>query len=444
MERRSFLQSAAGLWLASALSPAAGFSATSDLASPKIVRQPARLRNRRPYAGIDWSAARQINTTSHGHCINDKMLEPYRRRNFGLYTISNYYPSAPTMPGKTIDRNHYRLHHDWPLVVGGRRTAGPFDWNKIVAAWQEELPAAQRANFPFRPGGPMLPSFPDGVLEAPNAEHHCFLDHAGQIVWPLHVCAPGSAFKSGTFDAGLRYLTKKAGFCMGVGEPWEVGFDRLIDGLVVPDGGGITINHPRWSHHRREDLLTWLDFDARVLGIEVLEDGENAEAYWDWILSTGRQCFGFFVPDWRAMRLVNNSGLSDGPGVTFGVNVLVVPERTVEACLRAYRRGDFYGARSGLGALRFTRIDFGEREIVVETDKPARFEAITSRGVVATAEGTRLTWPVPQPDGHCGWTGSSMDVFVRVRATATDGSGEVLYTQPYLFATAEMSDWRLK
>ena len=94
-------------------------------------------------------------------------------------------------------------------------------------------------------------------------------------------------------------------------------------------------------------MLKILDHDPRVLGIEVIEDGGyNSENYWDWALSTGRQCFGFFVPDWH----VENK--------TFGVNVLCVQEKTVHSCLKAYREGNFYGALVGLDALAFTRITF--------------------------------------------------------------------------------------
>jgi len=88
---------------------------------------------------------------------------------------------------------------------------------------------------------------------------------------------------------------------------------------MIPDGGGVTINHPLWSKLDRQLMPDILDWDPRVLGCEVLENGRNSEHYWDWALSTGRQCFGVFVPDWG----VDND--------VFGVNVLLVHERTVEA-----------------------------------------------------------------------------------------------------------------
>ena len=429
MNRREFLFGASGVCLAAGISRYS-IAATTDSGLPSVTRMAADKRNRTPYRGIDWTKAQLVNTTSHGHAPGRPFLEPYKRRNFGLYTISNYWPSAPTMPGKSIRERHYFVHHDWPLIVNGKRTAGPFEWNEILKGWKDTLPEAQRKQLPFREAGLMFPNWPDGVLEAPNAEHHWYTYDDGKMHQELHVCAPGSDFRSGTFDAGLRFKVQEHGYACGSGEYWRVGFDRLIEGLVVPDGGGITINHPTWSHHRREQVAEFLDHDARVLGIEVLEDGVNSENYWDWILSTGRQCFGFFVPDWGASRLLDEK--KDGPDVVFGVNVLVVPERTVEACLRAYRQGNFYGAASGLGALRFTKIDFGEKKIVVETDKKAKLEVITARGVVKTVTGTRIEWDVPKETWGCGWDGAILDVFCRVKAYALDGSKEVLFTQPYM------------
>lgn len=374
-------------------------------------------RNRTPYEGVKWDSALQINTTSHGHCVNPAMLEQYLKRNFGFLTISNYYPSAPYWPAAKMTRNYYRVHHDFPVMVNGKRTNGPFDWNKILATWKDELPEEQRKQLPFNEGGKLFPNWPKDILEAPNAEHHNFLNADGSSCGAMHVCSLGSTYASGTFDARDFFNTMSRGkYNFGSGEFWQTAFMRMFDGLIVPDGGGVTINHPTWTNLGREFILEMLDFDPRVLGIEVLEHCRNSENYWDWVLSTGRQCYGFFVPDWGIKEEV------------FGVNVLLVPERTVEACLRAYRRGEFYGAAHGLGELKFTNIHWdGEaKTITASTDRPAKLEVITSRGVVATATGTTISWTVPKP--AMGW-GPTCDRYARIRATAADGCGEVLYSQ---------------
>ena len=384
-----------------------------------VAKKPAPPRNRRPYAGVDWSKAIQINTTSHGHCINQKFLDTYVKHRFGFLTISNYYPSAPTYPGKDFKYNHYRVHHDWPVMVRGRRTEGPFDWNEIMKPWVGTLEEKFRRQYPFKEGGRMFPNWPEGMLEAPNAEHHGFLDENGKSTGSLHMCAPGSAYKSGTFDARDFFKTASHGYHFGSGEYWKTAIDRMIAGMIYEDGGGVTVNHPTWTHLNREFLLKILDHDPRVLGIEVLEAGTNSENYWDWVLSTGRQCFGVFVPDWS----INNED-------TFGVNVLVVPERTVHACLKAYRQGNFYGAHRGYGELAFTNISFDGNELKVQTDKPARFEVKTARGIRMEAKGTEVKWlkKTTEKPRRQDW---GTDIFVRVKAYALD-SKEVLYTQPIM------------
>ena len=97
-------------------------------------------RNPRPYSGLDWSKVSLIRTTTHGHATSQKMLDTYLKRGFDFLTISNYYPSAPTYPGKKIRNDRYRVKQDFPVMVKGKRTDGPFEWNKIVGKWVNELP----------------------------------------------------------------------------------------------------------------------------------------------------------------------------------------------------------------------------------------------------------------------------------------------------------------
>ena len=156
--------------------------------------------------------------------------------------------------------------------------------------------------------------------------------------------------------------------------------------------------------------------------MEVIEGGHtNGEKYWDWVLATGRQCFGFFVPDHSIRR----------PDDSFGVNVLVTPERSVHACLKAYRDGNFYGARRGLNELKFTRISFHDTTVEAETDKPARLEVITGVGKVKETTGTSVKWTM---EGQYSWSGprNEAHVFARIKAYALDGSDEELFSQPYM------------
>ena len=400
-----------------------------------IVKHDALPRNRKPYSGVDWSSALQIKGTTHVHCKTQEELDVLLKRGLGFLTLSNYYPSAPWWPLSKMTENYYRLHHDFPVMVHGRRQEGPFDWNRIVGQWIKELPPELQAEYPFKEGKPLFRPLPEGVLEAPNAEHHHFMyAKSGKMVPCLHMNAPGSAFASGTFDQWQkrRFQTGvRGGYEFGSGEFWQTAIDRMIAGLIHPDGGGVTVNHPSWTGMRRSLLLELLDYDPRVLGIEVIEGGHtNSEVYWDWVLASGRQCFGFFVPDHSIQR-------KDG---SFGVNVLLTPERSVHACLRAYRQGDFYGARRGLDELRFTRIDFGKGAAVhAETDRPARIEVVTAAGVVArTEKGTSIGWKMEEPP-LAGGQRRHLHVFARIRAYALDGSGEELYSQPYMLEKVDGS-----
>jgi hypothetical protein len=170
-------------------------------------------------------------------------------------------------------------------------------------------------------------------------------------------------------------------------------------------------------------MLEILDYDPRILGIEVIEGARsNSERYWDWVLSTGRQCFGFFVPDHSIKR----------PDNSFGVNVLLTPERTVQACLKAYREGNFYGARRGLNELKFTRVTFKGTTVEAETDKPARLQVITAMGPVQeVANGTSIKWTMEKPP-LAGGKRKDVHMFARVKAYAIDGSDEELFSQPYM------------
>ena len=423
MNRREFILSAAA---AVGVGRADGAKCPKATDGASAATRPAEPRNRHPYSDVDLATALQIKGTTHVHCTTQEQLDVILKRGIEFLTLSNYYPSAPWYPLSKMTKNYYCLHHDFPVMVSGKRIDGPFDWNAIVGKWIKELPADLQAEYPFREGGKIFGTLPDNVVEAPNAEHHHFLREDGSNLWCLHMNAPGSTFASGTFDWGQkkRFRTGEHGYHYGSGEYWKTAVDRMIAGLICPDGGGVTVNHPKWSALNRNDIAALLDYDPRVLGIEVIEGGgTNSECYWDWVLSTGRQCFGFFVPDHSISR-------KDG---SFGVNVLVVPERSAHACLKAYRQGNFYGAKRGLGELSFTRIAFsGGNTVEAETDRPARFEVITSVGVVKRMEkGTSVKWTMEGPP-LCGGSRRHVHAFIRVKAYALDGSGEELFSQPYM------------
>ena len=410
MRRREFV----------AMGVAAGaIAAGTQKAFPAILEAKAKHdappRNRRPYSDVDWSSVKEVHTTSHGHCTNQGMLDGYLERGLDLITMSNYYPSAPYVPAAEMTANHYKLHHKHPVMVKGKRVQGPFDWNRIIDEWKDELPEDLRKTLPFKEGGKMFKPLPPNVMEAPNAEHHSFVGS------PSHMCCPGSNFASGTFDVRGKYRTNSHGYSLGSAEPWRDAIDHMLGGLIYPEGGGVTINHPAWSCLLDSHIQEMLDYDPRVLGIEVYNQSchpfaqfrwsrANCEDYWDRTLATGRQCFGFFVPDWAVKE---------------GVNVLLVQERTVKACMEAYRKGNFYGAIKGRHILGFTSIQFDGTRLKVTLDKKAHVQVLSAKGLLKTGNVDTMEYAVAPADRE-------RHVYLRVRAYALDKSDEIIFSQPMM------------
>ncbi len=411
MDRRDFLKCAGAAATIGALAANTAYAQEN-----KKMNVPERNRN--PYKDVDWSKVHQIHTTTHGHSTNQRMLDAYLKRGFQFLTLSNYYPSAPYCPAKDMTVNYYRVHHDHPVMVKGKLTDGPFDWNKILEPWIDEVDEQYRKSYPFKEGGPLYSNVPDDILEAPNAEHHSFPGSNGN----LHLCAPGSSLATGTFDARNYYKSHSHGYHFGSGQPWRTAVDRIIEKLIYPDGGGITINHPAWTKLEYKLMLDILDYDPRVLGIEVYNQGSAtatpeivwSEPWWDHALSTGRQCFGFFVPDW---------------GYTKGVNILLAKEKTVHECLKAYREGRWYGAIIGCGKLVFNHVNFDGNTLTAATDKPAKFQVVTKQGISLETTGLSMTFNIPEQD-------KQKLGYARIKAYATDGSEEILFSQPFMLTPA--------
>jgi hypothetical protein len=270
---------------------------------------------------------------------------------------------------------------------------------------------------------------PEDVIITPNAEHHGFSNSRS------HICSPGSSFISGNIDPKEHYHLKRHGFCVGFGGTWQEGFEGMLQSLVYPDAGGITINHPTWfSQLPEEQVFEMLDFDEGVLGIEIYNDysanrnwsetpnykapSESEPGFslnlWDRILSTGRRCWGFCVPDHSVKKGTNWNGRT----------ILLVSEFAEHDCLRAYRQGQFYGCLKDNG---LTVRDFSATEstISIAVNAPAMIKFITETEIASIVKGECATYDIPQRDG-------SPDVMY-VRIEIEDDSGERLFLQPVVY-----------
>ena len=372
------------------------------------------LRNTNPYAEVNWSNTPRVTTSTHMHCLNQETLNSFISQGLELAAISNYYPSMPYYPLSSMRENTVRVRQPG-YVKDGIWHTDVLNYNEAIAPWCSELPKASRTQLPFREGKRLFPNVPEGLLEIPNAEHHYFSDASIY----LHVTAPGATLSSSMFDLKKEFALAEHGYDFGVRLPWRESFQKLYDSLLTPDGGGIVIAHPSWSHHPISYLEMLLDSDPRILGIEVFNNcsridySDVSEDLWDAILSSGRQCFGFFVVDHPRP---NRNWL--------GRIVLLPEERTAESCLRAMRRGRFYGAISGNG-LRFEYIHFDGHMLTAACNRPVEFQLISKIGVINDITfGTKFHFEFPEAD---------REKHTFLRLTAKEGNEiEKLYAQPFI------------
>lgn len=370
-------------------------------------------RNRRPYSNLDWSAIHQLQGATHAHCSTDEDFQALMQQGMRFATLANYYPSAPYYPAASICKNTFRISQKG-FVENGKYRDEEIFFKELISQWQGDVEDGLFDTLPDTPGEKLFSGIPEDLLEAPNAEHHSFSD----ITPHLHICAPGSALVTGHFDRLRKFRLDAHGIQTGFQLPWREAFQMLLDHLITPDGGGITINHPHWSYLPPEMLEMLLDFDPRVLGIEVYNANcddsysGSSEVEWDHLLRTGRQCFGFFTQDHLPKSRIWR-----------GRNILLVNELSAEACLRAYREGNFYGAVTGDG-LRFEYIDFDGTTLNARADRQVFWQMITKQGISSEGKSQEFSYTLKKGE---------KEKFTFLRLTArVPHEPEKLFTQPFM------------
>ncbi|MDA0837044.1 MAG: hypothetical protein O2857_04605 [Planctomycetota bacterium] len=379
-----------------------------------------------PYQGIDWDSIQRVPSATHMHIYDQSCLDNGYRYGIRHFPISNYYPSAPCNAGTR--RSDFLLRQSWPVMRDGAEVSPPINWNEVIT-WADELDEEFRSTFPFEESEPLYTNIPEDIIISSNAEHHGFTNSN------CHICAPGSSFRSGTFDAVNRHKLQSHGFAVGYGKSWQEGFAAMIDALDYPNGGGVMLNHPTWfTQFSDEVVFEMLDFDDRVLGIEIYNDysatrdwfqnpnyvapDEPEQGFslnlWNRILGTGRRCWASCVPDHSVCKGKDWNGR----------NVLLIPTFTEEECLRAYRAGNFYGCLKDNG-LTIKKFEASATQITVTTSREATIRFISDRGELKSVSGLEATVDIPLNDGKPDLT------FVRVELA--DDSGERVFMQPVMF-----------
>lgn len=263
-----------------------------------------------PYANVDWSKDRIV-SLSHAHCLDDETFQKYVDKGVQHFGLSNYRPSVPCYP---------------------------------LSDWFSDVP--------------------EYAISCPNAEHHYFTEGGKVNTEHFHMNSLGS----------LLVLPYEHEDYYGYRGPWKQFIKDAVDNLLYADGGGITINHAKWSQITVEGLKSILDYDPRVLGIEIwnyaFSDPSTSVMtdLWDDILRSGRRCFGFAVPDWNAV------GHPEWGGFNF-----LLCDPTEHDCLKAYRNGEFYCGIYN-DELGFENISFDGETLTVETTVSADIKFITANG----------------------------------------------------------------
>ena len=352
-----------------------------------------------PYEEVGLQNAERVLSVSHQHLSHTS--ETIAQNNFNdiynsgvrHFAISRYRPSIITYP--------FNYENNSFIYVGNQ-----FDTTETIEQLKE--------NYAFK-----IQAHGD-VIGCPNAEHVYPLLRFNEnwSKWSsIHINAIGSAFESGLTPLADGYQNT------GLEVSYSEAYTKMLKKLQYPDAGGIIINHPKWtndSKHFEYDIQRFmmdsLDFDQRVLGTDVIENGTQTAidfntAMIDNILSTGRRCWIFAQGDWNMTR---------------GRNELLIPtgltrEEKEYACLRAYRTGAFFGRYANTN-LSITSIGMEDGNFTV-TAANADGIKVTIDGITTDYSGVSVSVPVPNNatyvramaytnrDNDPNWTYSEDDVY---------------------------------
>lgn len=239
--------------------------------------------------------------------------------------------------------------------------------------------------YPSSPWYPLEARFENvgDTLGSPNAEHSV----------------------SGRFNG--FHLNAVGGY-MSTPTSYENGDDFIVEAMTtmkMANGGGITINHPKWSSRYADTIIALMDKVSGIIALEVwnanceeLNGKGDSSEIWDNILKTGRQIFATAVPDhnWQGENPVETYGN--------GYNHMLVTNASEEEVLVAYKMGRFYCSKFNDG-LKMTYIDLSDEGLLsIEVSDASTYKFITAtRNVEVTTAATSATFQTQ--DG---------DVYVRV------------------------------
>lgn len=293
-----------------------------------------------------WSdKIKDIKSTCHLHISLAVHFKKAVDKGYEHLAISNYHASVPTVPIKDI----------LPTLSG-------YDSSIVV---------------------------PDYWVESPNAEHVYFTGETTK----LHMNAIGSYLSSGSDNTSAG----SGGFDGTVDEFFEL----AINHLKYANGGGVSINHPKWSGLTAEKIISLYD-KGYVFGLEIYnadceyhQQNGYALDLWDTVLSTGRQIYGLAVPDHSA----ESSSNPDWATWPWGYNHMLCRTSDEAEILTAYRNGRFYTTiDNDTLALNYFGVDSGVATIITSEPGTITFTTKTRTAVFENATEASLT--LTSEDGY--------------------------------------------
>lgn len=350
-----------------------------------------------PYENVNWNNVKMVQSLSHSHSHSQssnvafESIRSWYEDGIRHFPYSNYYPSNPSYPISDDPYWSRGVQEDYDLLDNWITTNGI-----------------------------------DDIIEGPNAEHHTILNDFGKTMSRLHMNGLGSFFSSGN-PPNVEPV--------GANISWKNLIKNIIQNLQFSDGGGITINHPTWTNEATVPPLSdkvvfdMLDYDSRVLGIEIFCDGVYDLALFDRILATGRRCWGFCSPD------------HNYPGYTSthesaGRNMLLIPNNVSandleHECMKAYREGRFFGKLKGKHptisndpGLIFDNIVYNQSNGNLTISAPYADEiTIVTNAAQQTVSGSAATITVPNDA-----------IYVRVQAS---GLGDMVFSNPIIIKSKQ-------
>lgn len=275
------------------------------------------------------------------------------------------------------------------------------DQFETLAGFYEHIALANY--YPAMPYWPLDQKFenvPATLLASPNAEHSRFTGLQGGV----HANSLGSFISS--MNAETIWTLKE--MCEGT--------ERM---LQYVNGGGVTLNHPAYSKYTQEQALEFANYPG-VIALEVYNAGgktydpdvSNSEQVWDWILASGKQIFGVAVPDHEIQY--HSTVTSYG----FGYNHVLVPTKTAQEVMLAYRNGQFYCSEYN-DDLKVVSVSYSNTQAEITVSKPSTITCITATGnTVSDTEVTTLTVPL-----------TAANVYARFKVTSGNNT---LYTNAFI------------